>query len=92
MAITLSHELKQCLLDGTGREPDGPITKDHARFDEIKIFLGEHRSWFPSSNSRADFLWRGVSVGTIEIPHGLQPGDTLTLTGIEGAFQLTIND
>ena len=92
MAITLSNEIKQCILDGTGREPDGPIVKDRIRYDEIKIFIGEPRSRFSSSNLRADFLWRGVSVGTIEIPHGVQPGDTLTLTGIEGAFQLTVND
>jgi hypothetical protein len=92
MAITLSHDIKQCLLDGTGREPDGPIVKDRVRFDEIRIFLGEQRAWLPNETTHAHFFWAGALVGKIDLPSGIRPGDTITLTGIEGAFQLTIND
>ena len=87
--FTLSRELKQCILDGTGREPDGPLDKDRARFDEIRLHLGERRPWLPNTPTRVSFLWKGAEVGFMTAP-ALAPGDTLTLADMECWFKLLI--
>lgn len=80
MAIKLSDDLKKAMLEAI---PGFIVTKDgvnKVQFDAVEFSL-------TNGNAKIELLCRGIRIGEINMLHF--PGQSVTLSGIEGLVTLT---